>query len=65
MRKLIIDFEPTYIVDFAAQGMVAESWNNPTDWYQTNLISMVDLHDELRKLDCVKENIVLIMNILG
>jgi dTDP-glucose 4,6-dehydratase len=29
--------------------MVAESWKNPLDWYKTNLISQVALHDELRK----------------
>ncbi len=39
----------THIVNFASQGMVAESWLNPLDWYQTNLLSQVALHDELRK----------------
>ena len=36
------------MVNFSAQGMVAESWKNPLDWYQTNLISQVDLHDQIR-----------------
>ncbi len=46
----IIDvFKPTLIINFAAQGMVAESWANPTHWYRTNLLSQVAFHDELRK----------------
>ena len=29
--------------------MVAESWLNPIHWYQTNLLSQVSVHDQLRK----------------
>ena len=51
--ELLINFidavKPQYIVNFAAQGMVAESWLNPTNWYKTNILSQVALHDELRK----------------
>ncbi len=47
--KLIDDKEPEYIINFASQGMVAESWKEPTHWYQTNLLSQVAFHDELRK----------------
>jgi dTDP-glucose 4,6-dehydratase len=46
-------FKPRYIVNFAAQGMVAESWKKPEDWYQTNLIAQVNLHDQLRKFDFI------------
>tara|TARA_B100000700_G_scaffold331081_1_gene461284 strand:+ start:12433 stop:13437 length:1005 start_codon:yes stop_codon:yes gene_type:complete len=52
---LINDFKPIYIVNFAAQGMVAESWLNPIHWYRTNLISQVQLHDELRKMTFIKK----------
>jgi len=51
-----IDYvKPEYIVNFAAQGMVAESWLNPTHWYKTNVISQVALHDELRKRKFLKK----------
>ena len=43
-----------YVVNFAAQSMVAESWLNPEHWYMTNTVSTVKLHDELRKLDFLK-----------
>jgi dTDP-glucose 4,6-dehydratase len=36
-------------VNFAAQGMVAESWLNPTHWYKTNVVAQVALHDALRQ----------------
>lgn len=46
LKKIIIfikKYKPQYIVNFAAQGMVAESWNSPQDWYNTNVISQVKL----------------------
>lgn len=51
--QLIIDYQPQYIVNFAAQGMVAQSWDTPEDWYQTNVVAQVKLHNELRKLSFV------------
>ena len=53
--KLMHDFKPEYIINFAAQGMVAESWKNPTDWYKTNVLSQVKLHDHLRKFSTIKK----------
>jgi len=52
---LIKDVQPEIVINFAAQGMVAESWLNPTHWYQTNLVSQVALHDALRKEKCVEK----------
>ena len=37
------DFEPQYIVNFAAQSEVAPSWANPLHWYQTNVLAMTEL----------------------
>ena len=47
--ELINKVQPEIVVNFAAQGMVAESWQNPTHWYQTNVVAQVELHDELRQ----------------
>jgi dTDP-glucose 4,6-dehydratase len=41
-------------VNFAAQSMVAESWKHPSDWFMTNAVSTIMLHDELRKLNFLK-----------
>ena len=43
-----------YIVNFAAQGMVAESWVNPEDWYKTNVVSNSILIKKLSKLKIKK-----------
>lgn len=45
---------PEYVVNFAAQSMVGESWQNPGDWFMTNAVSTVKFHDALRKLDFLK-----------
>ncbi len=47
--NILDSFQPSFIVDLAGQGMVAESWDNPAQWYSTNILAKVKLHDELRK----------------
>lgn len=49
------EFEPDYIINFAAQSMVAESWQNPEHWFQTNTLAAIKLHDELRKKTYLKK----------
>lgn len=39
------------IVNFAAQSMVAESWEFPDHWFQTNVVATVNLHNFLRGCD--------------
>ncbi len=51
---LIEEFRPDVIVDFAGQGMVAESWGAPEQWYQTNVVAKVKLHSHLRGKDWLK-----------
>jgi len=46
---------PPYVVNFAAQSMVGESWQNPEHWFQTNVVSTVRLHDRLRRFDFLKK----------
>jgi dTDP-glucose 4,6-dehydratase len=49
------DARPEYVVDFAGQGMVAESWSAPEQWYTTNIVSKVRLHDRLRRQSWLKK----------
>lgn len=42
-------FKPAAVVNFAAQGMVAQSWQQPGHWYQTNVVANVLFHDRLRR----------------
>ena len=49
------EFEPAYIVNFAAQGMVAQSWGHPEHWFRTNALSMISLHERLRKMKFLRK----------
>jgi len=49
--EVIREFAPHYLVNFAAQGMVAESWQNPEHWFQTNVLAHIKLHERLRQSD--------------
>ncbi len=53
--QLIGDLKPDYVVNFAAQGMVAQSWQIPEHWFQTNTVANVRLHDGLRKFPFLKK----------
>jgi dTDP-glucose 4,6-dehydratase len=54
LTELVQDIKPSYVVNFAAQSMVGESWQNPGDWFMTNAVSTIKFHDELRKFDYLK-----------
>lgn len=55
LMVMVKALQPEYIVNFAAQGMVAQSWDSPQDWYQTNVVAQVRLHDQLRKLSFLRK----------
>jgi dTDP-glucose 4,6-dehydratase len=48
-------FAPSMVVNFAAQGMVAQSWLNPEHWYQTNVVANLRLHEALRRRTWLKK----------
>jgi dTDP-glucose 4,6-dehydratase len=51
------EFQPAAVVNFAAQGMVAQSWLQPAHWYQTNVVGNVLFHDRLRRANWLKRYI--------
>ncbi len=55
IRKLLIKNKPQYIVNYAAQGMVEQSWKNPEDWYLTNLYSQSKFYNSLLNLKFIKK----------
>tara|TARA_R110001583_G_scaffold131271_1_gene283007 strand:- start:19834 stop:20823 length:990 start_codon:yes stop_codon:yes gene_type:complete len=57
IQKVLLDFEPEVIVDFAGQGMVAESWQQPEQWYQTNIVAKAKLHNFLKDKSWLKKYI--------
>ena len=48
---MLQEHRPGFIFNFAAQSMVAESWDNPADWMATNVVSLARLAERLRHLD--------------
>ena len=54
ITALLHEVKPAYVVNFAAQSMVGESWQSPSDWFATNVVSTIKFHDELRKCDFLK-----------
>lgn len=44
-----------YVVNFAAQSEVAPSWKNPSHWYQTNVLSLVNLLNQLKDRQFLKK----------
>ncbi len=53
--SLIQEKKPNYVIDLAGQGMVAESWITPEQWYQTNIVSKVKLHNYLNACDFLEK----------
>ncbi len=45
----------SYVVNYAAQGMVGQSWENPVHWFKTNTLSIVALTDKLRRMPQIKK----------
>mgnify|MGYP005639261107 FL=1 len=55
IMALIESKRPEYVVNFAAQSMVAQSWDHPDHWFMTNVVSTVKFHDRLRHCDFLKK----------
>ena len=53
--SVIKRYKIKYIINFSAQGMVEESWENPIDWYQTNLISLTKIIQEIKDFKFIKK----------
>lgn len=52
----LIDAErPEYVVNFAAQSMVGESWKHPEHWFMTNTVATIRLHERLRHCDFLRK----------
>ena len=50
LKKLIIKKKITHIVNFSAQSMVGQSWENPTHWYNTNVLGTINFLNQIKNL---------------
>ena len=53
--RLFDKLKPEYIVNFASQSMVGESWQHPEHWYRTNVLSTVILTNSLKDRHYLKK----------
>ena len=53
--KILKDLKPEYVVNFAAQGMVAQSWLRPQDWYMTNVVAQSSIIQDIASLPNLKK----------
>ena len=51
LSMLVNSFKPNYVVNFAAQSMVGQSWESPLDWFNTNVLGTIGLIDLVRDLN--------------
>ena len=57
LKSLILEEKFPYIVNFAAQSMVGQSWNIPEDWMNTNVVAISKLANFLRTQRTLKKYI--------
>ena len=53
IAEILSEEKPNYIINFAALGMVEQSWKKPEDWYQTNVVAQVKFHNRIRSFDFI------------
>ncbi len=55
--ELVDDQKPDFVINFAAQGEVRNSWKWPEQWFETNCMGVVRLTEGLRKREFLKRYI--------
>ncbi|MGD2169787.1 MAG: GDP-mannose 4,6-dehydratase [Chlamydiota bacterium] len=55
LDQILEEFQPEYVVNFAAQSEVAPSWQNPHHWFQTNAVSITKLANLLKDKTYLKK----------
>ena len=57
LEKIVKNYKPNYIIDFASICMVNESWLNPEIYYQINFLSKINFIKNLHKQKSLKKYI--------
>lgn len=52
--KILLEFSPQYVVNFAAQSEVAPSWENPHHWFQTNAVALTMLANRMKDMKFIQ-----------
>jgi dTDP-glucose 4,6-dehydratase len=54
LNETINTFKPDYIINFASQSMVGQSWDQPNDWLRTNIMGLTNLLEVIRRYKKLK-----------
>jgi CDP-glucose 4,6-dehydratase len=54
LKKTITSVEPDIVIHMAAQALVLESYENPIETYQTNLMGTVNVLNAIREISSIK-----------
>lgn len=54
LRKMLAEIQPEIIIHMAAQPLVRESYRNPRETYEVNVMGTVNLLDAVRNIESVK-----------
>jgi CDP-glucose 4,6-dehydratase len=54
LEKVVDDYKPQIVFHLAAQPIVLESYKNPRDTYETNVMGTVNILEAIRKANCVR-----------
>lgn len=49
--KIIKILKPNFIINYASQSMVGQSWERPEDWLMTNSVNTIKLYLDISKLE--------------
>ncbi|XOV79300.1 MAG: GDP-mannose 4,6-dehydratase [Aestuariibacter sp.] len=55
IEQLLDNNKPSFVYNFAAQSMVAQSWNTPEHWFNTNVVATVKFHNMLKNKDYLEK----------
>jgi dTDP-glucose 4,6-dehydratase len=55
ITEIVSKHQVEFIFNFAAQSMVAQSWDSPEHWYQTNVVGLSKLCKQLIKEKSIKK----------
>ena len=59
LTKEIIKSRPQIIFHLAAQPLVSQSFNNPLETLNTNIIGTSNVLESLKKINCVKSVVII------
>lgn len=52
--NLILKHKIKYVINYASQSMVGQSWDSPEDWFKTNSFAIPYFYNELSKLKKIR-----------